>query len=100
MGVVCETVDEVRGDVQVWQSSKIGSRGFCPACGTSVWHKPRHTKQYTFGQGLFDDQQGWTLTREIFADAKPDHYALAAKGQTALSGWGTLWAALTGRMPK
>lgn len=99
MGVVCEEVLEVSG-VSEWRSSKIGSRGYCDACGSSVWHKPRHSAQFTFGQGLFDDQDDWRLTREIFTNGKPDHCALAKAGQTALTGWGTIWAVLAGKMPR
>ncbi|ABF63218.1 glutathione-dependent formaldehyde-activating GFA [Ruegeria sp. TM1040] len=100
MGVVCTKVLSIEGPVRSWESSRIGSRGSCRYCGSSLWHKPRHSEHYTFGQGLFDDQTGWYLRREIFSDEKPDHYALADKGQTALTGWGTLWAVILGRLPK
>ena len=100
MGVVCAEVIEIYGPVQEWKSSNIASRGFCKECGSSVWHKPKQSENFTFGQGLFDDQKGWTLSREICADDQPDHYALADKGQKAFTGWGTLMAVLTGRLPK
>lgn len=100
MGVVCDEVAEISGTVREWTSSRIGSRGYCGDCGSSIWHKPRHSAKYTFGQGLFDDQKGWTLTREIFADDQPSHYALADTGQKAFTAWGTLVALLTGRLPR
>jgi hypothetical protein len=100
MGVVCETVNSIEGEITHWKSSQIGSRGFCAGCGTSIWHKPRNSERYIFGQGLFDDQAGWTLTREIFSDHKPDHYSLARDQQVAFTGWGTLWAIILGRLPK
>ena len=100
MGVVCEEVLGIEGPVKVWASSKIASRAFCNNCGSSIWHKPKQSTAYTFGQGLFDDQSGWSLTREICADDQPEHYALADKGQTAFTGWGTLIAVLSGRLPK
>lgn len=65
-----------------------------------MWFKTSHNTVFFFGQGLFDDQQNWALGREIFCDEKPDHYALASKGQTALTGWGTIWAFLLGRLPR
>jgi len=100
MGVVCDELIEIDGPLREWSSSGIASRGFCERCGSSIWHKLRSTRKFTFGQGLFDDQQGWRLSREIFADDRPDHYALADEGQAAFTGWGTLWAALLGRLPK
>lgn len=100
MGVVCEEVVSITGTVIEWKSSKIASRGFCGDCGSSVWHKPRHTQKFTFGQGLFDDQSDWRLTRELFDELRPNHYALAERGQKAFTGWGTLWAALMGRLPR
>ena len=100
MGVVCEDVTELSGPVQEWKSSKIATRGFCVQCGSSIWHKPKHAKSYTFGQGLFDDQTQWKLVREICSDDQPSHYALADKGQKAFTAWGTLMAVLTGRLPK
>lgn len=99
MGVVCESEPEVTGPLKVWKSSRIASRGFCPDCGSSVWHRPRHAKFPTLGQGLFDDQTGWTMTREIMAEDRPDHYAFGT-GAKSFTGWGTLWAVVTGRLPK
>ena len=61
MGVVCDEVLAIDGPVSEWTSSKIATRGFCIRCGSSIWHKPRHTRKFTFGQGLFDDQAGWQL---------------------------------------
>jgi len=100
MGVVCDEILEINGPVTEWKSSKIASRGFCGQCGSSIWHKVNLMDKFTFGQGLFDDQSNWHLSREIFEDRRPKHYALTDKGQTALTGWGTLWAALMGRLPR
>ena len=100
MGVVCEDVLDVNGPVVDWKSSKIASRAFCKTCGSSIWHKPGHTEKFTFGQGLFDDQRGWRMTREIFSEQRPAHYAFSDRGQVPLTGWATFWAALFGRLPK
>lgn len=99
MGVVSE-IETLEGPVQIWKSSKIAERAFCSECGSSVYHKPNIAKGFTFGQGLFDDQEGWTLVREIVADDQPSHYALADRGQKAFTAWGTLMAVITGRLPK
>ena len=100
MGVVCEDILAIDGPAKEWVSSNIARRGFCPECGSSVWHKPNHTAHFTFGQGLFDDQTGWTLAREICTEVRPDHYALADKGQPAFTAWGTVMAVVLGRLPK
>jgi len=100
MGVVCREVLSLDGEITHWKSSKIGSRASCSACGSSIWHKPRHSKKYTFGQGLFDDQSDWTLTREIFCDEKPAHYTLKQDKQLPFTGVGTLIALIFGRLPR
>ena len=100
MGVACDEVHDLSGNINHWKSSRIASRGTCAHCGSSIWYKLRNTEKYVFGQGLFDDQSDWTFTRELCCDGKPDHYSLADTGQKAFTGWGTLWAALLGKLPK
>lgn len=99
MGVVAEEDPVISGPVEVWASSRRAQRGFCRTCGTSIWHKAVGAKTPTMGQGLFDDQSDWVRTREIFADARPDHYAFGEPAQ-AFTGWGTIIAYLLGRLPK
>jgi len=99
MGVVALAEPVVTGEVTRWTSSKIAERGFCARCGSSVWHRPKIGSMPTLGQGLFDDQTGWTRTREIFVDDQPDHYAFGAPA-TAFTAWGTIIAYLLGRLPK
>jgi len=99
MGVIPESEPEVNGEVTVWTSSRWAERGFCAACGTSIWHRPRGAKAPTLGQGLFDDQNGWTRTREIFVDEMPEHYAFGTPAQ-AFTGVGAIIAYLLGRLPK
>ncbi|WP_413866546.1 GFA family protein [Tateyamaria sp.] len=100
MGVVCDEIVKIDGAITHWKSSNIGSRGSCTVCGSSIWHKPRHSKKYTFGQGLFDDQDDWVLTREIFSEDKPIHYTISQDQQVAFTGWGTLIALILGKLPK
>ena len=82
------------GHYRAWQNAH-----FCPECGSSIWHRPKVGKTPTLGQGLFDDQAGWTRSREIFVDNKPDHYAFGAPAK-ALTGAATIIAYLLGRLPK
>lgn len=101
MGVQCNTA-EFSGPIKVWQSSRIAKRGFCGSCGSSVYHWPKNAKGPTIGQGLFFDQSGWTLTREIMANERPEPYGIdrGVAQPVPFTGWGTLWAYLLGRLPK
>ncbi|MGB0798911.1 MAG: GFA family protein [Planktomarina sp.] len=99
MGVLAGKTAEVSGDVQVWKSSAWADRGHCPKCGTAIWHRFRATGDTTLGQGLFDDQSDWQMTREIFSNEKPDHYEFGS-GAVAYTGWGFLCALLTGKLAK
>lgn len=73
-----------------FQSSDWARRGFCKACGSSLYF------QFTQGPddwvsgvelmlGLFDDPNGFTIRNEIFIDHKPDAYAFAASDRTVLT---------------
>ncbi len=62
-------------------SSDWGERGFCSACGSSLFFRitapgPHHGV-YHFGFGTFDDQSGVEMAGEIFIDRKPDTYSFA-----------------------
>jgi len=96
MGVRVPKHTQIDGPLQVWKSSGIADRG---TCGSSIWHRPKPGGDMVLGQGPFDDQSGWTMNRQIFADRQPDHYGFGDRG-VILTAWGTLWALLTGRMPK
>lgn len=99
MGV--RTIDPpvIEGAVKVWQSSRLADRGICQTCGSAIWHRPGNTDKLVLGQGLFDDQSGWQLNRQIFVDEKPDHYGFGNTG-TVMTGWAAIWMFLSGRMPK
>lgn len=101
MGVKTVGKPDITGPVSVHKSSIYADRGFCSKCGSAIWHRERVSgkKAITLALGLFEDQDGWTMTREIYADARPDHYALAsepAPDARAYTGWGTMWAFFLG----
>ena len=62
------------------RSSDWATRYWCRACGSGLWY--RHDKgldgtgDYEVALGLFDDQNGLTLKREINIDLPPDSWAL------------------------
>lgn len=57
-------------------SSDWAERGFCTACGTTLFYFLRPTEMYLMAVGAFDDQTPFRLVREIFIDRKPHGYAL------------------------
>lgn len=58
-------------------SSDWAERGFCKACGTTLFYFLKPTQRYTMSVGAFDDPSPFRLVREIFIDRKPDGYAFA-----------------------
>ena len=102
-GVRSHGAPEISGPVKIWDSSKIARRATCEKCGTAIWHRSKVGEAATLGLGLFDDQEGWTLVRQIFAEEQPSHYNVSGgNGERGLvfTGWGTLWALITGKMPR
>ena len=70
-------------------SSDWAERAWCKKCGTNLYFV--HTKQdQWFGStdlpiGIFDDPSGFTLTHEIFVDAKPDSFAYVGETHKRLT---------------
>jgi hypothetical protein len=60
-----------------YESSEWARRGFCSACGTTLFYFLKPAQMYMMSVGAFDDQAPFRLVREIFIDRKPDGYALA-----------------------
>lgn len=67
------------------RSSDWATRSFCAACGSSLWYRfdkgADGAGDYEVPVGLLDDANGLNLKREIFADQKPDCWALAGDHQ-------------------
>lgn len=89
----------ITGPVKIWKSSKYADRAICENCGSAIWHRPLKIKRPVLGQGLFDDQEGWQMNRQIFTDDKPDHYGFGDTGRV-MTGWGAIVSIFTGQMPK
>ena len=58
-------------------SSDWAERGFCGRCGSHLFYYLKPDKQYSMCVGAFDDASQFTLTGEIYVDAKPTGYAFA-----------------------
>ncbi|MGI3132031.1 GFA family protein [Halopseudomonas pachastrellae] len=79
LAVECEDQVTFSGEAQigVYASSDWAERGFCKVCGTHLFYRLREQAFYALPVGLFDEQQGWDLNREVFIDQKPSYYGFA-----------------------
>jgi len=69
----------ITGDtLAVYSSSQFAERGFCSRCGSHIFHRPKDGPELAISAGLLPDGQ-FTITREIFHDAKPLWYRFDAK---------------------
>ena len=69
-------------------SSKDASRGFCGACGSSLFWKPASGSRIAIMAGALDPPTGLEVDHHIFVDDKSDYYAIA-DGLPQHDGWGT-----------
>jgi len=67
--------------LKTYASSAWAERGFCVACGSSVFYRltvpgsdPGHVH---LAAGALDDLDGLSLTHEVFVDNRPEGYAFA-----------------------
>lgn len=66
----------------IYESSGWGERGFCNACGTTLFWRSKDAAHYAISAMAFDDLTEAELTKQIFIDSKPGWYALANETQT------------------
>lgn len=80
IGVGVDALDFIAGEAAIVTSSDWAERGFCSACGSSLFFRmtlPGPYQGNTFVTlGALDDTAGITLTSEMFVDEKPEAYAL------------------------
>ena len=60
-----------------YASSEWAERGFCARCGSNLFYRLKHDGRHYVSVGTFDDQRPFTVSGEIYIDAKPAGYALA-----------------------
>ncbi|MDR6235961.1 GFA family protein [Pseudomonas oryzihabitans] len=58
-------------------SSDWAERGFCRHCGTHLFYRLKTKPYYAIPVGLLGDGPDWTLTSEVFIDAKPAWYCFS-----------------------
>jgi len=63
-------VNWTKGQPRLFQSSKIGRRGFCPDCGTSLtWVGVSTPTEVDIGVGTFDDASSFTPRDHIWTES-------------------------------
>lgn len=72
----------IEGAVRWFQSSPAARRGFCPACGSSLfWDGPG--ANLSIHAGTLDAPTGVALAGHIFCESKGDYYEIADNLPTA-----------------
>lgn len=80
MGVHADAASfEGEDKLQQYESSEWASRGFCSACGTSLFYYLKPNDHYVFCAGAFDDQSKLQMKGEIFVDSQPPGYQFAGE---------------------
>lgn len=59
-----------------YRSSDHAERGFCNACGSSLFYRPIDDDHTSVAMGALDAPTGTTLRRHIFAKDKGDYYRI------------------------
>lgn len=70
---------EGEDNIGVYAASEWGERGFCKTCGTTLFWRMQGKPLSNLAAGLFEDQNGLTVSSEIFTDRR-------APWQTAFEG--------------
>lgn len=60
-----------------YRSSEFAQRGFCSACGSSVFYKRDGVNFTSIGAGCVDAPSGLKTAKHIFIDDKGDYYDVA-----------------------
>jgi hypothetical protein len=75
------TVGNVQFDgeenINVFDSSDWGQRGFCRRCGSKLFYRLKATGAHYLAVGTFDDADAFRLAGEIYVDHQPAGYRFA-----------------------
>ncbi|MEE2949805.1 MAG: GFA family protein [Pseudomonadota bacterium] len=63
--------------IGLYQSSEWGERGFCKACGSTLFWRNREASEYAVSATAIEDLGDVPFPVELFIDSKPDWYAFA-----------------------
>ncbi|PHZ85547.1 GFA family protein [Paremcibacter congregatus] len=79
MEIDCGTdvVFEGTENIALFNSSQWAERGFCRSCGSHLFYHLKETNQHMMQVGLFDDDEAFQFTHQVFVDEKPAYYSFA-----------------------
>lgn len=80
--VDCGGSVRVEGPVKVWDSSDRAERGSCERCASPLFFRVKETGEHSISLGAFDNQEGWTMTEQVFIDRKPGHFEFGNETRT------------------
>lgn len=69
-------------NISFYGSSDWAERGFCKNCGSHLFYRLKETNEHMVSVGLFDDQQGYEFTNQVFIDKKPSFYSFSNETKT------------------
>lgn len=64
-------------NIEVYQSSEWGERGFCKKCGSHLFYKVKQNNQYIIPVGIFEQREGVIFDHQVFIEEKPEYYCFA-----------------------
>lgn len=73
----CPDSLEIVGEVVWFRSSDTAERGFCPACGSSLFWRAIGQDVPSVAAAAVDEPTGMQLLRHIFVADKGDYYEIA-----------------------
>ena len=87
--IECERDVQFEGieNIGSYASSSHAERGFCKVCGTHLFVKDLGSGAYGVPPGLFKDEAGFKLSRQVFIDHKPGYYSLGERTQNITSAY-------------
>ena len=75
----CESDVQFEGadNISIFNSSDWAERGFCRECGTHLFYRLKQEGYYAIPIGLFEGENQWMFSEQIFIDEKPLFYSFA-----------------------
>lgn len=79
MSIDCGTDVFFEGEenISVYSSSKWAERAFCQKCGSHLFYRLKLRGQYFIPVGLFENEEVFDFTHQVFIDKKPSFYSFA-----------------------
>ncbi len=64
-------------NISVYSSSDWAERGFCENCGSHLFYRVKENKQYFMPVGIFDGDEKFVFSLQVFIDEKPEYYCFS-----------------------